>query len=44
MWLVTSLFLKRDEINPNNEPHEKGEERKVWNIAMVHVPENRQAD
>ena len=36
--------MKGDEINANNEADEKGEERKVWNIAVVHLPENRQAD
>ena len=38
------FILEGDEINPNSEPDEKGDERKVQNAAVVHVPENRQPD
>ena len=37
------FILKGDEINPNNEPDEKGEERKDL-ITVRHDPVDRQAD
>ena len=44
MKFIRKFILEGDEVNPNNEPDEKGDERKVWNTAVVHVPENRQTD
>ena len=38
------FILKGDEINPNSEPDEKGEETRDWITTVIHDPENRQLD
>ena len=38
------FILEGDEINPNNEPDEKGEETREWITAVVHDPVDRQTD
>ena len=43
LWAI-SLFLKENEINPNNEPDEKRKRKKGLNAAVVHVPENKRAE
>ena len=43
MW-ATRLFLKGDEINPNNEPDEKGDKRKDLITMVDHDLDDRQAD
>ena len=42
--LYRKFVLKGDEINPNKEPDEKGEETKDWITTVVHDPADRQAD
>ena len=44
-YVVGNKFiLKRDEINPNNEPDELGEETKDLITMVDHDPDDRQAD
>ena len=38
------FILEGDEVNPNKEPDEKGEERKKLIIMVKHFPADRQAD
>ena len=38
------VILEGDEINPINEPDEKGEERKEWITTITYDPADRQAD
>ena len=38
------FILEGDEINPNKEPHEKGEETKDLITRIEHDPADRQAD
>ena len=38
------FILEGDEVNPNNDPDEQGEETRDWITAVTHDPEDRQAE
>ena len=44
MLVGNKFVLEGDEISPNNEPDEKGYERREWITTVIQVPENRQAN
>ena len=43
-WSSQEVCSWWDEINPNNEPDEKGDETREWITTVTHDPEDRQAD